>query len=396
MKFCNKFIISVFQNKLAKIICLTLLLPLLLSCSENELNSDSPQDPFKNHLINAVSGIGVHSAIHPGSGLIYEASWLILPEYHGKIIIYDRADYTLKLLNSDGEIVSTAGGRGRGPGEFGDYARFYPGLANRFYAVDAINHRIHLYEMKNDSIELVRTQTIEFPATYFLSSLHITNGGYFGVFSQFENYFSPDNRYLLYRLNEQFEMEEKLLELPGEQRHEHEFPQFTMYLPNTFAERTLWDIDGEWFYHLSTHKSEVTRFHLDTGVQEVISLISLPERERNAETIQFFKQMYSSIDEHADPEQYFSVLYENQLMPMFMSFRVHDQILLLQTFYPAGDEGIVLYADLDSEEIFHFKVPHALALISLRDNVIYGIDFDGSGGSHEVMVMELNQQLNRN
>lgn len=98
--------------------------------------------------------------------------------------------------------------------------------------------------------------------------------------------------------------------------------------------------------------------------------------------------MYSTVDENVDPDQYFSVLYENRFLPMFLSFGVQDQILLLQTFYPAGEEGIVLYADMLSEEVFHFKVPHALAHISLRDNVIYGIDFDGTGGSHEVMVLE--------
>ena len=381
---------------MTKSVFIKLLLLLSIACGGTELDPDSSQDPFKNHLINTFSGITIHKAIHPGSDLIYEASWLILPEDHGKLIIYDRADYTLKLLNRDGEILSTGGGQGRGPGEFGDYARFYPGLENRLYAVDAMNHRIHLYEVKDDSIELIRTQTIKFPATYYLSTLHITESGYFGVFSQFENYFSPDNQYLLYRLNENFEMEEKLLKLPGEQRREHVFPEFTMYLPNTFAERTLWDADGEWFYYLSTHQSEITRFHLGSGDHETISLISLPERERNAETIQFFKAMYRTVAEHADPEQYFSVLYENQLMPIFLSFSVYDQIFLLQTFYPAGDEGIVLYADLDSENVFHFKAPHALTHISLRDNVIYGIDFDGSGGSHEVMELQLKQHLKKN
>lgn len=204
---------------------------LLIACGENEFSSDPSQDPFKNHLINTFPGIDGNSAIHPGTGLIYQASWLILPEDDGKLIIYDQADFTIKLLNSDGELLSTAGRRGRGPGEFGDYARVW--------------------------------------ATVFMS--------------------------------------------------------------NTFAERTLWDMDGEWFYYLSTHSSEITRFHLDTGMLEIISLISLPEREQNTETIHFFKEKYGSNDENTDPEQFFSVLFDNQLMPMFLSFRVQDHILLLQT-----------------------------------------------------------------
>jgi hypothetical protein len=379
---------------MTKSVFIILLLLLSIACGGTELDPDSSQDPFKNHLINALPGINVHSAIHPGSDLIYEASWLILPEDHGKLIIYDRADYTLKLLNRDGEILSTGGGQGRGPGEFGDYARFYPGLENRLYAVDAMNHRIHLYEITDTGIDLIKTQLIEYPATYHLSTLHVTEAGYFGVFSQFDNFFNPDNRYLLYRLNEQFEMEEKLLELPGEQRPLYEFPQFTAYLPNTFAERTLWDMDGEWFYYLSTHSSEITRFHLDTGMLEIISLISLPEREQNTETIQFFKEKYGSNDENTDPEQFFSVLFDNQLMPMFLSFRVQDQILLLQTFYPAADEGVILYADLHSEEVFHIKAPHALAHFSLRNNVLYGIDYDGTGGRHDLIMLE-KQQFNR-
>ena len=150
---------------MTKSVFIILLLLLSIACGGTELDPDSSQDPFKNHLINTFSGITIHKAIHPGSDLIYEASWLILPEDHGKLIIYDRADYTLKLLNRDGEILSTGGGQGRGPGEFGDYARFYP--------VDAMNHRIHLYEVKDDSIELIRTQTIKFPATYYLSTLYI-------------------------------------------------------------------------------------------------------------------------------------------------------------------------------------------------------------------------------
>ena len=352
------------------------------------------EDPFREFITQSYSQIPSYSEVHPGAEKIYMAGGLVAPKNSEILIQMDRADYTIKVLGPDGDILNTAGGQGRGPGELGDYARLYYDENQKLYVVDPRNNRIHVFQILDDDLELLETKMYQYPATYHLSSVFITEAGYFGLFTQSENFFTPENRYLLYSLDQNFEMKEKLLELPGEQRTRYEYPDFTFYLPNIFAEKTLWDMDGDWFYYMSSHTPIINRYHLPTGEKETLDFLQIPVREHHSEIIPLMIEFYEPGDYEADIDQLSSVLYENDSLPMFIGFSAAQNRLFIQTYFTPGDQGIILMADPETEEVRYFEAPFGLSSFNLRNNTLYGVDYRTDSGAYELMRVRLEGDIN--
>jgi hypothetical protein len=364
---------------------------IILMAVINACTSDSPmEDPFREFITENYSLVPSHQEVHPGAGEIFNAGGLVAPTNSENLIVLDHADHTVKVLNTDGVIVHTTGGHGRGPGELGDYARLYYGDDRLLYVMDPLNHRIHIFQNVDDTLVLLETNSYEYPAAYHLSSIYSTETGFYGLFSQSENtFFTPDNRYYLYKLDQNFSMKEKLLELPGEQRTRRDDPNFTFYLPNIFAEKTLWDMDGDWFYHMSSHKPQIHRYHLPTGETETLEFLQIPLREHHSEIIPLIIDHFDPDDGQDDMDQRSSVLYENDSLPMFVGFIAEENRLFMQAYFTPGDQGIILMADPETKKVRYFEAPHGFDRFTMREKMIYGIDYESESGEYTLMRIRL-------
>lgn len=361
---------------------------LFISCLESD-SSSNDNESFVDNLKDLYPMLNAQAEILPIKSSILKPNWLIPLDNCESVIIIDDSDKTIKLMGSDGHIFSEVGGEGRGPNEFKSIINPFISKNNRLYIIDGILFRITEYEIENQKLNFVKTSQFSYPNNYHLSAIYVNDYGRFGVFSKFESYFKPDNQYLLYRLNEDFEIVERLLVMPGNERPRYEFPEFTMFLDNIFAERTYWDLEGEWFYFIRSHQATVEAYNLKTGEVKKIDLEIGDRENRNEGIITFMKQKLAHIDDVVDGDQYWDVLEKSKLLPIFWNFSVSDNKILLPLFFPKQEKGIVILLDIKSVKVTMFNAPHNLERLSICNQTVYGINLITAENTHPISLIHI-------
>lgn len=361
----------------------------VISCKEAEPGADH-QDQLIGNLKEKYSEIGVDIKTLDRSDQIFNANWLITTN-QCDLIIVDNADKTIKLVKSNGDVISEAGGEGDGPGEFRSLINPHYGPDDRLYIIDGDLFRISEFIIDNGELVFVNSTPFKYPPNYHLQSIFVDEDDRFGVFSNFESYFEPDNEYFLYRLNDKFEIVERLLEVQGNKRPKYEFPEFTMYLDNIFAERSYWSFSKDWFYFIRSHQSNIKAYNLQSGQLKYIDL-ELGKRENvGGKLTKFIKEEFGSLNHEVDEDQYWKVLEDSDYLPIFWGLYAKDNVLLLPMFFPSIENGLSLYIDQKTEDVKFFKIPHGLDRMSVCDQTVYGIDYITDTGERDILSIELNQ-----
>lgn len=361
---------------------------LFISCLESD-SSSNDNELFVDNLKDVYPMLNAQPEILDVKSSVLEPNWLIPVDNCGSVIIIDDSDKTIKIVGSDGQIFSEVGGEGRGPDEFMSIINPFISKNNRLYIIDGILFRITEYEIENQKLNFVKTTQFSYPNNYHLNTIYVNNYGRFGVFSKFESYFKPDNQYLLYRLNEDFEIVERLLEMPGNERPRYEFPEFTMFLDNIFAERTYWDLEGEWFYFIRSHHPAVEAYNLKTGEVNKIDLEVSNRENSNEGIITFMKQKLAHIDDVVDGDQYWDVLDKSKLLPIFWNFSVSDNKILLPLFFPKQEKGIVILLDIKNDKVTMFNAPHGLERLAICNQTVYGINLITAENAHPISLFHI-------
>ena len=359
-----------------------------VTCCKKSGQGADYQDQLIENLKEKYSEIGVDVKALDHSDQILNANWLITTS-QCDLIIVDNADKTIKLVKPNGDVMSEAGGEGDGPGEFRSLINPYIGPDDRLYIIDGDLFRISEFIIDNDELVFVNSTPFKYPPDYHLQSIFVDGDDRFGVFSKFESYFEPDNEYFLYRLDDNFQIVERLLEIPGNERPKYEFPEFTMYLENIFAKRSYWSFSKGWFYFIRSHQSNITAYNLQSGQLKHIDL-ELGKRENtDGELATFIKEEYGSLNHEVDKDQYWAVLEESEHLPIFWEIYAKDNVLLLPIFFPSFEYGLSLYIDEKTEDVIFFKIPHGLDRMSVCGQTVYGIDFITDTGERDILSIEL-------
>lgn len=306
----------------------------------------------------------------------------------GHLVVIDDADKSIALINKQGKLLSEAGGEGRGPGEFQNIAQLHIGNEGRIYLLDMLAFRITVYEVADGKLEYIEALSYKNPPNRSLHCIYVTSSGIYGVFNETKGFQSPDNRFLLYRLDENFAPAEQLLKMPGHERQRVAYSDFKLYMPNVLLRQTLWDVNGEWFYYLSSYEPVIHKYHLDTGKSEEISVHPISgERVRHDYHISFFKERFGN----EEYKEQWDIVERQDRLPLFSGFWVEDGKILLRMFYPAADEGMMVCMNRDSEEVSYFNAPHELSQLTMQDDKIYGINFKHDG-HYRLMYIDLGTQ----
>jgi hypothetical protein len=210
------------------------------------------------------------------------------------------------------------------------------------------------------------------PENHFLTAVYVTEYGHFGLFQDSPNgFFSPENRYFLYRLDEHFATQEQLFEMPGRERLKYENPATTLFTPHQYARGIHWSLDEEWFYYVTTDDETIHRYNLQTGKMGSLTFFDLEGRPNNNHFIE-------AVEEHhpdADDEVFMEKLKVIESLPFFSAFHVQNQKAFLNILAAPGEGQMVLHVDLDSEEIKYFQTSNGFTPQTKCGNHLYGIDF---------------------
>ncbi|MCW9706171.1 6-bladed beta-propeller [Fodinibius salsisoli] len=354
-----------------KRLIVVILLFQIISCKRETPSQEKTTDPYIENLKNRFAEISVSSENIPISSSIQQPHRVKVLQNNGYLVVVDDANKSIMLLNKKGEVLSTVGREGRGPEEFLNITQLHVSDDGRIFLLDMLLFRITVYEFFNDELRYVDTFPYKNPPKHSLHSIYVTEKANYGVYNQTEGFQTPDNSFLLYRLDEDFNTEEQLLEIPGNKRQKVIYPEFTLYLPNIFLSNTLWDVDGDWFYYMMSYQSSINKYNLRTGEHKVLKYAKFPKRLNKRYYLSFMKER---LDLNQDERQ-LSVLENSERLPLFSGLWVHENKIMLRIFYPAEENGMMIYIDQKSEEIKYIKAPHEFYPLAGHDNRIYGINF---------------------
>lgn len=361
---------------------------LLVSCEGEESTSDDLNDSYIANLQDHLPEMQVSSGNLPLPSSILQVRRVRALENSDQFVVVDGADRSIALVDRKGELLSKTGGEGRGPEQFLNIAQLHVGQNGRIYLLDMLLFRITVYEVENNALQYVDAYTYKNPANHSLHRIYVTSSGKYGVFNETKGFRTPDNRFLLYRLDENFLPAEQLLEMPGHQRQKVNNPEFDLYMPNALLRQTLWDVEGEWFYYVSSYEPVINKYHLETGKSEEVSIRPISgERVRRDYHIRFFKERFGN----EEYKEQWDIVERQDRLPLFSGFWVADGKILLRMFYPAADEGMMVFMDPDLEEVSYFNAPHELSQLTVKNEKIYGIDFKHDG-HYRLMYMDLGTQ----
>jgi hypothetical protein len=356
---------------------------LLLSCNNQTSTMDTSIDPYIQNLKEQFPKIYSRQSTYLQIEGMYQPNGLVSTKNCQRLIVSDYAEKKLFLLNPAGKVIHQTGGEGRGPEEFQSILNPNIGSDDRLYVLDPLLFRINIYEITDGHLKFIESVSYKNPENHFLTAVYVTEYGHFGLFQDSPNgFFSPENRYFLYRLDEHFATQEQLFEMPGRERLKFETPAATLFTPHQYARGIHWSLDEEWFYNVTTDDETIHRYNLQTGKMESLTFFDLEERQKNTHFIE-------AVEEHhpdADDEVFMEKLKVIESLPLFSSFYVENQKVFLNVLAAPGEGQIILYIDLQSNEVQHFEASYGFTPQSLCDNHINGIDYRIDG---EVRLMEI-------
>lgn len=373
--------------KLKSICTLFILYFLIFIGCENGGSDLYTGDQYINELKKNLDEMSMDLKIHPSSKHAYNVNYLLPIENCEQLIIVDGANENLLLVGDKGEVLSRAGGVGRGPGEYQSILSPHIGYDKRLYIIDGILKRVTVYEIVNEKLNYVSSIKYEEPPKYFLNSVYVTKFGKFGVYQYSEGFFSPENNFLLYRLDEDFYPVEQLLEMPGHERYESLGPGFTLYIPHKYLGKTIWGVDDSWFYYITTMSSPMYKYNLQSEVKQETTFIHMDERLNSPDLSKLVKDYYSV----EDNEEYWNVVDDIKSLPLLSQIISGDGRVILKVMATPGEEGLVLHFDKDSKNLQYFRTPQEFSPTAICDNIIYGIDFNIEG-NYEIMKIELTKK----
>ncbi len=289
-------------------------------------------------------------------------------------------------MNHEGQLISKVGGEGGGPGEFKGIIWAHTGSGQKLYIIDALQFRISKYSIENGHLIYEDSFSYRNPTDHFLTTVYITELGKYGLYQESEGFMHSENRFLFYRLNDDFSPSEFLISIPGHQRQKFETPNFVYYMPFKYRSQTKWTLDDEWFYYLTTGSTKLFRYNIRSKKTETIDFLQLKERYNTTQFTASVKDYYS----YAEDEDYWSIMDEIDRLPFFGGLFVKDEVVYLTLLPTPGLEGMTLVLNMETKEVKYFRTPQEFSPRGICDDIIYGIDFRMDDA---FQVMSINMQL---
>ena len=173
---------------------------------------------------------------------------------------------------------------------------------------------------------------------------------------------------------------EKRLNFPGEKRPPVNTGGFLLYSPHDYSNKYIWHHQGDRFYFTNNYEALIKGYNLQSEGIDIKFETNLPIRPTNEYYINRADSAYS----FASNKDYWSVLENLETLPVLSGIWSDSTNIILSIMPAPGDEIMMLYVDLEKEEINYFALPKETGTSIFRDNIFYSIITDQEG-NHQLL-----------
>lgn len=355
----------------SRIVLFVLTIILLISCRNHSFKTNE-LDPLREQIQDELNEIKVvDEKIIKLSFFVRSGSFQSITWGNDHLILTDPYLQELNLFTIDGNFIDKTGGIGKGPNEFESIFQLQKGPDGSLFVLDLFLKRLNKYIVTSNNIKYKTSYIIDSKEDYYIRKIYLTENGYYAVYNHIKDYFTTgENINYLYRLNDEFQPVEKILEIPGENKIKIDNSFFLQHpLPNLM----LWTVSSGFFYMLNSHETTITKKNLLTHDTEVFRYLSDIKRINTPAFTDFFLKRLEPVIKAA-PEAYDAIV-DSETLPLNQSLLVQGDWIIIKTIYAGGESGTIIFVNQNSGKAYYGNVPPHFSAFSMIDNSLIGIDF---------------------
>jgi len=282
----------------------------------------------------------------------------------------DRLENLIILFNQQGLYIAEAGGRGRGPGEFEGAKKLHVGWDNMLYVLDMRSQRITQFQVGQNGFANTSSfsPSSSFEPASKLRSVYVTEWGNYGVIRKIIDYKNGEEEYSFFKLDEEFRVKKRLFTMEGNEKMSLDRWNHVDHLA---GQKTFWDFDGEWFYHISSHKTIVNKYNVRTGESLSFAHLSLEDRRFTDEAKLELMDIASNMTERFDKVHV--AFADKEVLPLFQDFTVYNNEYYMIIYNSSNTKNTeIIKVNEISGEVQYVNLPLSLWKVKAGKKMIYG------------------------
>ncbi|MBR9917316.1 6-bladed beta-propeller [bacterium] len=300
---------------------------------------------------------------------------------NGNIVYVDDKKWKIFLIDKEGFVLDSIGGKGGGPGEFAliNTFRLYR-QSNTIQVFDKGLQRVSYFELTPDKINLLRvTKLPNFKEYLYLQDLYTYKQQNFGVFKNYENSGNSSFRnVMVYLLNDSLEISKKLIDLKGNELIKLRNKRF-MEIPLGYS--VHWAFEDSLLYMSSSKTSEIITYNLDNFYSETQQFESLKRIKIDSSIVNYFLTEFDYL--YDDQEMLFN-LKNREFIPAYYDFKAEGSKLYFVVFNYGLQKQEILMIDLQTKEVKRISSLNIFDIQDIKRGVIYGIYRDDEIGGNTI------------
>ena len=356
------------------------LLVLCTSCTDNHKKEKSPSNK-----IEGIQAINSNFSEIENLNYIENSIFRLKVSDNGNIVYVDDKKWKIFLIDKEGFVLDSIGGKGKGPGEFAiiNTIRLYE-HSNTVQVYDKGLQRISYFELKADKINLLRVIKLpDFKEQLFLQDLYVYKQQNFGVFKKYDDIGNSSFRnVIVYMLNDSLEISKKLFDFEGNELIELKNKRF---IENQFGYSVHWAFEDSLLYISDSRTSEIVTYNLDNFYSETQQFDSLKKIKNESSIVNYFLTMFDYLSEDKD---LLHNLKNRVFIPAYFDFKAEGSNLYFLVFNYDSKNQEILKIDLKTNEVKRISSLNIFDIQDIGGGVIYGIYRDDEIGRKTIRYID--------
>ncbi|MFY0684845.1 MAG: 6-bladed beta-propeller [Balneola sp.] len=304
---------------------------------------------------------------------------------NGNIVYVDDEKWKIFMIDKEGFVLDSIGGKGRGPGEFAliNTIRLYE-QSNTIQVFDKGLQRVSYFEFSADKINLLRvTKLPDFKENLYLQDLYVYKQQNFGVFKKYDNSGNSDFRnVMVYLLNDSLEASKKLFDFEGNELIELRNKRF---MENPLGYSIHWVFEDSLLYISDSQTSEIITYNLDDFYSETQQFDSLKRIKNESSIVNYFLAEFDYLNED---QEILHNLKTREFIPAYYDFKAEGSKLYLVVFNYGLQKQEILVIDLKTNEVKRISSLNIFDIQDIEGGVIYGIYRDDEIGRNTIRYID--------
>lgn len=356
------------------------LLVLCTGCTENHKKEKKPSNKVQN-----IQVINSNFSEIENLDYIENSIFRLKVADNGNIVYVDDKKWKIFLIDKEGFVLDSVGGKGRGPGEFAliNTIKLYE-HSNTIQVFDKGLQRVSYFELNADKISLLRVINLpNFKEHLYLQDLYVHKQQNFGVFKEYDDIGNSSFRNIMvYLLNDSLEINRKLFDFDGNELIELKNKRF---IENPVGYSVHWTFEDSLLYMSSSKTNEIFIYNLDNFFGEKLQFDSLKKIYSNSSVVNYFLTELSYLSEDKD------ILYNiknREFFPAYYDLKAEGSNLYFLVFNYDSKNQEILKIDLKTSEVKRISSLNIFDIQDIEGGVIYGIYRDDEIGRKTIRYID--------